>query len=168
MISINAIIYVLQVYKSHPWRHGYPADTRPLDHGFSRQALPPSQDQSFTPWILFAFATHPCTGWIDSLNECIVNAQFISLGNQHQRLTESSLDQLAGKNSPTLGPKPLVVVDAFCNALLKLSSYEGDMMDNNFAIRPQSKHTKRRPMVFHSQGHTWLWTSRHHYPEGSG
>merc|ERR1711911_478652 len=79
---------------------------------------------------------------VDSLNKLKVNAHFASIGHQ-KRLTVSSLDQLADKNSPLFGPKPLVVVDGFDNALLKPSSYEGDMMDDNFAVRPLATQEKK-------------------------
>ena len=40
MISINSIVFsndmIFEVYRSHPWRHGYPPDIRPPEIRFCR------------------------------------------------------------------------------------------------------------------------------------
>ena len=98
--------------------------TRPVFGATQQQATSTISGPKFANADIVCIGNSAMRRLVDSLNKLKVNAHFVSIGHQ-KRLTVSSLDQLADKNSPLFGPKPLVVVDGFDNALLKPSSYDG-------------------------------------------
>ena len=90
-----------EVYKSHPWRHGYSADIRPSDRGFSRLF---GADYSSRGWAALIWALNP------------LNAHPTIKGNMEDTTTGeeaieiSSRTQLTHKKSSRYRGCPRIIV----------------------------------------------------------